>query len=187
MSAGRRLPLAVAEKVAGAILERLAPACERIEVVGSVRRRKPHVGDLELLAVPLFEERRALDLFGGTDRVSRLDELLVLLADDGKLVPHPDGPKAGDRYRKLLAVKAGLQVDLFLVLDPLYQWGPLQTIRTGPADYSRRLVTRLGDFGLRCAGGAVERVATGERLTCPEETQFFDYCGVAWTPPERRA
>ena len=37
---------------AKAILDQLSPFCERAEIVGSVRRVKTHVGDVELLIIP---------------------------------------------------------------------------------------------------------------------------------------
>ena len=41
MSSGRKFPLAHAAAFARAIADCLAPDCERIEVAGSIRRRKP--------------------------------------------------------------------------------------------------------------------------------------------------
>ena len=46
-------PLADAERIAAAIVADLAPFCARIQVAGSVRRRKEAVGDIELVAIPL--------------------------------------------------------------------------------------------------------------------------------------
>ena len=46
-------PLPDAERIAAAIVADLAPFCDRIQVAGSVRRRKEFVGDIELVAIPL--------------------------------------------------------------------------------------------------------------------------------------
>ncbi len=40
--------LQIAEKVKA----QLAPHCERIEIAGSIRRKKPDVGDIEIVAIP---------------------------------------------------------------------------------------------------------------------------------------
>ncbi len=40
--------LEIAEKTK----ELLAPYCERIEIAGSIRRKKPEVKDIELVAIP---------------------------------------------------------------------------------------------------------------------------------------
>ncbi len=50
----RRL-LADAERIVAAIVAGLAPVCTRIQVAGSVRRRKDVVGDIELVAIPRYE------------------------------------------------------------------------------------------------------------------------------------
>ena len=52
MTAKSRHPLDLAEVTAAVLVKLLAPACERIEVAGSVRRGRLDVGDIELLAVP---------------------------------------------------------------------------------------------------------------------------------------
>ena len=45
-------PLPEAERIAAAIVADLAPSCDRIQVAGSVRRRKEVVGDIELVLMP---------------------------------------------------------------------------------------------------------------------------------------
>ncbi len=35
----------------------LAPYCERIEIAGSIRRKKPEVKDIELVAIPKLENQ----------------------------------------------------------------------------------------------------------------------------------
>ena len=37
----------------------LAPACERIKVIGSIRRGADYVGNVESVAIPQLEERKA--------------------------------------------------------------------------------------------------------------------------------
>jgi hypothetical protein len=45
-------PLLDAERIAAAIVADLAPSCARIQVAGSVRRRKEVVGDIEVVVIP---------------------------------------------------------------------------------------------------------------------------------------
>src|SRR2546423_2718032 len=47
-------PLREAQRSAAAIMADLAPSCARIQVAGSVRRRKEVVGDIELMAIPRY-------------------------------------------------------------------------------------------------------------------------------------
>jgi DNA polymerase/3'-5' exonuclease PolX len=60
MSAAVKFPYPVVLPIAGRIVEALRPYCERIEIAGSLRREKPMVGDIEIVAIP----RRPVDLFG---------------------------------------------------------------------------------------------------------------------------
>jgi len=48
------MELEKAKAIAEELKELLAPACERIRIAGSIRRRKPDVGDIEILAIPKF-------------------------------------------------------------------------------------------------------------------------------------
>ena len=60
MSTGPRLPLATADALAAQLMARWGMAAPACGVVGSVRRRKPDVGDLELIA-PLPPDGAKID------------------------------------------------------------------------------------------------------------------------------
>lgn len=92
----------------------LRPAVERIEVAGSLRRGRPEVGDIELVAVPRFEADQT-DLWGSP--ANALERRLDFSIERGWLAVAPDG-KRGPRYSKLRHPDSGLQVDLFSVLPP---------------------------------------------------------------------
>ena len=46
------MTLAYAQQMAEALVELLAPACERIEIANSVRRGKARPSDVEIVAIP---------------------------------------------------------------------------------------------------------------------------------------
>lgn len=80
-------------------------------------------------------------------------------------------------------------VDIFCVLPPA-QWGAIFAIRTGPAEYSKWLVTRALGLGLQCQNGRLiyqdgTPFAGSERAT-PEEEDFFGALGLDWVPPHER-
>lgn len=141
MSTGTRVSLATATAIATELRDVLAIGAERIEVAGSIRRGRPDVGDIELVAVPKrHPETRREGLF--EERTADVDELAVLvdtLILDGRLAPHPDHPARGERYAKLVHPTSGLQVDLFSADRD--RFGLIFLIRTGPAAYSEWLVT----------------------------------------------
>lgn len=184
MSVGVRLPLRAAQAVAESVVAALRPACERIEIAGSIRRRRPDVGDVEIVAVSKVVTTEPMEFFGEATRVALLPDHVTALLRSGTLAPHPERPANGERYKRLWIPATGLQLDLFIVSPPA-QWGPILAIRTGPAEFSKRLVEALHPKGLRCEGGRVLDWG-GVTRPCPEERDFFAACGVPWTEPEAR-
>ena len=171
-------PLNVAQGYADTVINTLAPFCERIEVAGSVRRQKAEVGDLEIVAIPKMID--TLNLFGDiVGAQSQLDLFNFELF--GRVI------KGGSRYKQI-EMRVGINLDLFLVLLPA-QWGVIFLIRTGSADFSRMMVTQKVKGGYlpsdcRVKDGAIWRGET--MLSTPEESDFFNLCGMDVVPPEKR-
>lgn len=184
MSTGTRLPLAYAERLAARVVELLKRGCERIEVAGSIRRKKPDVGDVEIVAVPKFLPVAPTHMFERPPLASALDTELEVLALGRVIVQHPERPANGEKYKRLWLPKPGAQLDLFIVTPPA-EWGPLFAIRTGPAEYAKRLVTALQAKRWRCHEGRVFD-QEGGHVPCPEEKDFFAACGEPWTEAEAR-
>jgi len=190
------LPLHVAEAHARRLAMALydgADAFRRVEIAGSIRRLKPTVGDIELVG-EIDPDRE----FGASARIARV------LHDAGVRRAAPtvraDGTEVhapwGDRYMKGdWEPEAGqtVQVDLFMVRSPA-DWGVVFLIRTGSADFSQAIVTRLHRFGLRSEDGRIvdtTKSAGGRRgehpaVPCPDEETFFRLARLPWIPPERR-
>lgn len=188
MSTGTRMSLTAARSIALGLLWRLAPAAERIEIAGSIRRGRPDVGDIELVAVPRTERRT--EGMWETREVNRLTECVDTLIADGILASHPTDPKRGDRYSKLIEPTTGLQLDLFSAT--LDNFGLIYLIRTGPADYSHRFVTDLRRRNLHVAGGQLHRGSLGcgayvcEIVPTPEEADVYAAAGWPFVRPEER-
>jgi DNA polymerase/3'-5' exonuclease PolX len=53
------LKLEEALALAKTVLEVLAPFCERVEVAGSIRRLRPEVNDIDIVAIPQACECKA--------------------------------------------------------------------------------------------------------------------------------
>lgn len=156
----------------------LEPYCDRIEIAGSIRRRKPEVKDIELVCIP----KAAPNLFQEPDRGSYLIAITdTMLAVDAEVL------KNGSRFKQF-ALTEGLNLDLFCVLPPA-EWGVIFTIRTGPADFSQWIVTQ------RSKGGALPSYAqvkdgvvhVGNRtIQMTRERDFLEFCGLGWVEPEER-
>lgn len=168
-----------AARIAQKWVERIRPYCQRVEIAGSLRRGKPEVKDIEIVAEPKINQ--AVDLFGQpVGQTSQLDVYLSGLTGVRFV-------KAGPKYKQI-ALPEGIKLDLFVVTPPA-QWGVIMAIRTGPADYSRWLVTQRRYNGplpsnLRVKDGAVWN---GTKIVpTPEESDFFAILGLANDPPELR-
>ena len=176
-----RLPLPVAERLAARLVSGLReyPALfSRVEVAGSIRRGKPEVGDVEVVALAAPSCRRE----------SVRAALSGLHVHRGE--PNAAGAAApwGDRYyRGLAPVAEGTEagVDLFVVLPPA-EWGVVYAIRTGSREFSQAAVTRLHRWGLKSEQGRILKVETGETLPCPNESMFFRYARLPWIDPGLR-
>jgi DNA polymerase/3'-5' exonuclease PolX len=187
VSSGQPIPYAEALPVAEELRTLLAPACEQITIAGSLRRRKDLVSDIELVAEPRYRQEPS-GLWGDTTPVDLLEERIAELA----LLPRPvtlhraDGSEEvqtrdGRSYKAL--VYAGIPVDLFAIHGS--DFGVILTIRTGPADFSHRLVTECQRYFRQVRGGKL--YVHGKYVPCPTERDFLSAVGMPWLEPEERA
>jgi DNA polymerase/3'-5' exonuclease PolX len=164
-----------AKVIADALIEKLSPYCDRISIAGSVRRRKPEVHDIEIIAIPgIIDESNMFDEIGKRELPSDLFLSWKVI-------------KNGSRYKQF-TLPEGINLDLFLVLPPA-QWGVLFAIRTGPADFSHWIVTPKYNHGALpgdCRvqdGGVYQR---GGLISMPEEIDFLNLLGLGWIEPWER-
>lgn len=181
----QRWRLEVARTVAESIAHAIAPACERVEIAGSIRRCVTTVKDIELVVVP----RTRRDLFGEIlDEPTALDALVDELIAAGRFELRLSSAGTacnGRRAKRLTAVRSGIAVDLFAVLPPA-SFGAILAIRTGSAEYAECLVTVCQRRGLYCRDGRLVDAAGREHPT-PTERDFIEACGVPYVEPwERR-
>jgi DNA polymerase (family 10) len=184
MSSGRRYKLEIGQVIADAMLDFMGNVCERIEVAGSIRRKKEDVGDVEIVCIPKVH-RLQQNMFGVADGPMetplynrlRSEEWLSPRLIDGK-------PQAmGKRFLALYDNKIGIPVDVFVVLPPA-QWGVIMTFRTGSADFNKKLLSAARRRNLRCEDG---HLVNGTKIIqTPTEESFFEAVGVSWVPLEQR-
>lgn len=184
-----RIPLDQAFLLADEVLGLIQEATVRVAVAGSIRRQRETIGDLEICAIPRYEVVQA-DLFAPGDGLNRdlLTARCVDLLAEGVFAHRLDvnGRSAfGPKFKRLSY--RGVALDLFS--PDAATWGVVFCIRTGPAEFSHRLVTPRRQGGLlpdwlRVSEGRIWRAATA--LETPDEEQVFDAIGLDWIPPERR-
>ena len=162
---GTRLALADADRIAAGILAQIDGEAH---VVGSVRRRRPTVGDIEIMV--------HRDATG-----SLLDVGSGLWPGDYQSMK---GGPTGWRFWQLRH-RDGWMLDLYR-FDDLNR-GSIMLIRTGPAEFSKLFVMKLRDRRLVHADGYVRTACpNGELAACPDERTAFDLAGMAWVEPEER-
>lgn len=152
-------------------------------LAGSIRRGAPFVKDIEIVVQPLDD--------GGSPGLA-LERWLEGAVDDPDtpLVKDTAVKRWGPKYKKLLY--KGQKLDLFIVTPPA-QWGAILAIRTGPAEFSKALVTsrKWGGVlppGLKQSEGRLVAVGkAGDRpIETPSEEEYFHALGLPWIEPRER-
>ena len=174
-----KIPYKEGLDLADRIKEELSPWCDEIEIAGSLRRKKPTIGDIEIVCIP----KRQMNLFGEPD-ASLLDMHLYSLLSDGRLL---QGDKNGDNYKNFyIPALPELKLDLFITNPEC--WPVIFAIRTGSANFSRRLVTQKNKGGLLPSEYNVSKGRVWDRgipLDLSSERNFLELCG-GWVEPEER-
>lgn len=174
----------------------LAPACERIEIAGSIRRGKDTPKDIELVAIPYIQTIPIQDMFGPTDRTVSVNALDVLLDDyigSNGWIFDPNLRRNGPLYKRLqhreIRNHEGKLVCCDLFLTTAAKWGCIFAIRTGPARYSEFVVTWAKHRGFQVKEGRlwrVDRAGREHEIDTPEEKDLFKALGLPYLSPHDR-
>lgn len=180
--------------IAEEVKELLAPYCERIEIAGSIRRKKPEAKDIEIICIPkpyetgLFQSGVALiagqwkKIKGEfpcryTQRMLQGQTLLNAFMAVGR--------KVEGRSLKAMSILHGSPIKLDLFLVRADQWGLQLAIRTGCAEYSHKvLATTWHNKGYHSEEGYLYYGA--KQLEIREEKDLFDLLNLEYVEPERR-
>jgi DNA polymerase (family X) len=161
-----RLLIHDADDLMAGLVERLRDArgVRRIEVAGSLRRRRSTIGDLDLLA--------AVD-----------DPAAVIAALDG-LREVDKVVAAGTDKSSILLAESGLRVDL-MVCAPA-AWGTHLVHFTGSKDHNIALRGMALDRGWSLSEKGWKVIESGELLLDAEEVDVYERLGLPWIAPELR-
>ena len=160
-----RIPLGTAWPVATELLEALRANCEEVvdaTVAGSLRRMRPTIGDIDLLAAADSPEV-VMKAFASLPSVGE-----VLLSGQTKTS---------------VRLHNGLQVDL-RVLAP-ERWGAALQYFTGSQAHNVRLREIALAKGLSLSEYGFKQPAGGEIL-CRQEAEVYETLGLPWIAPELR-
>lgn len=178
------MELEAARDLAHNVLYLINPACQQTTVAGSIRRGKPEVKDIELVAEPYYDHSPP-NLFGEAGaQTSRLEEKIAELVGSGQLAFDKQTKRNGPKYKRLCLPGHEMAIDLFIANAA--NWGNILAIRTGDADFSRALVTSRVFGGLmptdmRQKDGMLWRGS--QPVECFTEEDFFMHLGLFEIPP----
>jgi len=160
--------------IAKKYLELFKPYCRRIEIAGSIRREKADVGDIELVAIPDTIEIPK-DLF--TTKFMRHEQFIRLVNSLEKV----RGDALGKYTQRILP--EGIMLDLFMATED--NWGYILAIRTGSADYSRKVLARRWvEKGYHGMNGNLCK--HGVPVPVKEEADLFKMLDIPYIHPRER-
>lgn len=153
------VPLKRALQLADYLQNQLLSIAERAVVVGSVLRRKPVVGDIDLLILP-----------------KDLDQTIRALESEGF--------KGDNRIMRKMA--DGILVEIYIAHREK-ELGALKLYTTGDIMFVRKMRERAREFGLELTQyGLFNRKTRKLFMESPYERDFFEVLEVPWVPaPER--
>lgn len=170
---GFKLAWEHAVAIAKDVSDLLAPHVLESKCVGSVRRKKPEVSDIEFVCRPQMQT----DLAG--DEYPILDVIEKALGEHAK---RRMGDKRMLGYGDLFGLK-GLKLELYVCFPPA-SFGSLVAIRTGPWELSKHAMSMLLRRGYEHRNGHVER--NGKIVPADDEEAFFELAGIPCVPPTAR-
>ncbi len=137
----------------------LHPLCERIEIAGSIRRRKAEVHDVDLVLIP------------------------KLLVDIVGILQNKLGAKLEKRGSRIVSLKINdIGVDLNLATKKTFT--PLLLFRTGSWQHNQKLAIIAKRKGLKFSPYGVFK--DGKRIDDNTEEGIFSVLGENYVLPEER-
>jgi len=142
------LKLEEANKISNEVIEYLSKHFIRYEIVGSIRRKKEEVKDIDIVAIQKPESEY---LFG----TETLSQTVSNIDAEGKLSAKNLGKQGAARFLDGESIKRfmfkGVMIDLYLADQTTYE--TIRLIRTGSADHNIRLTTLARGKGLKLFAG----------------------------------
>ncbi len=166
------MELKQAQEISNKVTEMIAPYCDRIQVAGSIRRKKPFVHDIDIILIP-----------------NNQGQLLYQLQSMGTLAAK------GEKLLRVNPSKWGIQIDIYVATPET--WATLLLIRTGSARHNIKLCSLAKTKGMTLKADGTGLIkwalnqteyenAADERVAGDTEESIFQELGLAYVPPEKR-
>jgi DNA polymerase (family X) len=138
----KRFELETAQKIADDLLAYLGRHFVKYQICGSIRRKKPDVGDIDVVAIPKQKYEFGEETL--SDSIKKVDPR-------GTEEAHRMGKSGAKRFLDGELIKRfefkGMSVDLYLADEKTF--GTLVLIRTGSKEHNIKLTTLAREKGLK--------------------------------------
>ena len=177
-------------KIARDICDQLSPACERIEIAGSLRRRKSVVCDIEILYVP--KTKPLFDLLCEVEREIPIPDLFIADFVAMKILERRKNVKGneafGEHIKLTRHIASGIPIDFFACVPKA--WFNYLVCRTGGTESNIRIASRAKANGYKWkpySPGFIDlNVPDAPPIAMNSEEAVFRFVGLAYQEPWRR-
>ncbi|MEM4325979.1 MAG: hypothetical protein QXU40_01635 [Candidatus Pacearchaeota archaeon] len=147
------------KKLAERIVKRLSPFCKKIEIAGSIRRKKKNPRDIDIVLIP--KDREIIE-----EEISKF----------GKKIQ-------GGEHKSTWKIK-GVKVEFYYTIPE--EWGAALLAYSSKkgAAIGLRIIARLKGFKLNSHG--LFNRKTGERIAGRTEKEIYEALGRTYKKPEDR-
>jgi len=163
-----------AKQIADSILQELKPHCVRIEIAGSIRRKKTNPNDIEIVAIP-----KKIEIADGMFDTKKIvhPSFIAIVESWEKVKGEPTG-----KYTQRI-LPEGIKLDLFFAT--VNNWGNIFLIRTGDWEFSKKFMgILLPRKGYKQVGGVLK--LNDKVIDCREEIDLFNLAGIKYIEPQKR-
>jgi len=185
----KRYPYVQAYTIAKEIYLRLRPGCRRIVIAGSLRRRKPDVGDIEILYIPVVQWAPDPEDLFAIEKVNCAEVRIRSMVACGMLERRKNAlgrEMCGPKNKLMRHVASGIPVDLFAATED--NWFNYLVCRTGPVELNKQICMAAQRKGWKWNPyGEGYSNAAGEVQRMDNEAAVFSFVGLEYREPEVRA
>jgi len=176
-------PDSFARGIAESFVNDIKDTCEQIEIVGSLRRQKYAVNDIDIIVIPKFIQEDDETLFGEPVQTNLLDRRLSQFCFKGTLSLEANGPK----IKRFIKSVDGEDVPIDIYISNKDTWWTLMLIRTGSKNHNIMLAKRAIEMHMQLkADGTGLLSPGGSIIPIGSEEHIFEHLNLPYRIPEDR-
>jgi len=182
-----------ARTIAEELKWQLETGCNRVEIVGDIRRQRPEVSKIKLLCIPTEGKPIPPDLRDWIDPIPVLgfedtdpiDDEVTILIVEGVLGFRPTGRRAyGPKKKFMVHAPSGMGVDI--LSTDAQCWAVALVVKTGGDTTNKRIASAARRKGWRFRTSEDGFDTPDSHITCSTEREVFETVGLPYLPPEQR-